>query len=89
MSIDAKQAIAIAREHFSTLFEGEGQGRPTLEEVWFDDTEKVWCVTFGIRHRSIGTNPFTMDRRQTADYRTVRVTQSGKPLSIKLHDTAS
>jgi hypothetical protein len=89
VSIDAKQAISIAREHFSTLFEGEAQGRPTLEEIWFDDAEKVWCVTFGIRHRSVGASPFTMETRQTADYRTVRVTEGGKPLSIKLHDTAA
>lgn len=89
MSIDAKQAIGIAREHFSALFEGETPGRPTLEEVWFDDADKVWCVTFGIRHRPAGASPFTAEPRQIADYRTVRVTESGRPLSIRLHDTAA
>jgi hypothetical protein len=89
VSIEAKQAIDIARNHLTTLFEGETRGRPSLEEVWFDDVERVWCVTFGIRHRSASTSPLTLEQRHTADYRTVRVSQSGMPLSIKLHDTVS
>lgn len=87
MTIDAKQAISIARDHIHAMFEGETSHRPTLEEVWFDERERVWCVTFGIRHRLVSTNRFTPDQQQVADYRTVRVSEDGKPQSIKLHDT--
>lgn len=87
MTIDAKQAISIARDYIKAMFEGETRSKPTLEEIWFDDSEKVWCVTFGIRHRTVSKNMLMLNQRETADYRTVRVSKDGTPLSIKLHDT--
>jgi len=86
--MDVKQAVATAKAHFNIVFADEEIGDPTLEEVWFDERRKVWCVTIGIRRdvpsRSL-LEPFT--RQSQIYYKTVRISdKDGKPLSIRNRD---
>jgi len=82
--MNAKEADSVARSYLEEMFEV----RPTLEEVWFDEYQQEWCVTFGIRRHS---QPNLFDKglvREITDYTVVRVRDSdGKPISIRLHET--
>ena len=80
--MDVKQAVLSARSHLVEVFSDELVSPPTLEEVWFDDDEKEWCVTFGLKRTRPGTAlgalvlPF--------DFKVVRLAeQDGKPISIR------
>jgi hypothetical protein len=80
--MDVKQAVASAREHLIEVFSGEIASPPSLEEVWFDDDEKQWCVTFGLKRTKASGGfgsivlPF--------DYKVVRLDEAdGKPISIR------
>lgn len=79
--MDVKQAVSSARSHLVEVFSDELVSPPTLEEVWFDDDEKEWCVTFGLKRSRSGAAlgslvlPF--------DFKVVRLAaQDGKPISI-------
>ena len=88
--IDAKQAISIAKTHVREIFSDEGGSSPTLEEIWYDDFGRVWCVTLGIRHRFETVERFTLEQRRVVDYKTVRISaETGKVLSVKLHESAT
>ena len=93
--MNLKQAVAAAKDHFVAAFADEGNLKPTLEEVWFDDMEKVWHVTLGTRRPDpySPTGPLSdpLGLRElglTADhivYKEVRVSDvDGKVLSIKI-----
>jgi hypothetical protein len=87
--IGVKQAVSIAKSYVRDLFADEGVIHPTLEEVWYDEHERVWSVTVGIR-RQIYNNPFAALAAGEVDYRTVRVAAAdGRPLSIRLHASAA
>ena len=77
--IDAKQAIALAKAHLIELFSDESQTKPTLEEIWLEEAEPVWCITLGVRRP---TNYVEKDGRgilyggrTVPDYKVVRVSQ--------------
>ena len=46
--MDVKEAVHLARKYFAEIFMDEA-ARATLEEVWFDDRQKHWCITLGLR----------------------------------------
>ena len=78
--MDAKQAASAAKAHLVDVFAGELPSDPRLEEVWFEDAERVWCVTLGFFRKpeevlkAAGTY-------STFDYKVVRIEDvSGKPL---------
>jgi hypothetical protein len=80
--MDVKQAVSNARSHLLEVFSDELVSPPTLEEVWFDDDERQWCVTFGLKRTRAGAAlgslvlPF--------DFKVVRLgEQDGKPISIR------
>ena len=80
--MDVKQAVSSARSHLVEVFSDELVSPPTLEEVWFDDAEGQWCVTFGLKRSRPGAAlgalvlPF--------DFKVVRLAeQDGKPISIR------
>lgn len=88
--IDVRQAIEIAKTYVQDLFFNDGGKSPTLEEVWYDEVDHIWCVTVGIRHRRETTGALGMDTHRIVDYKTVRISATdGKVLSVKLHDTAA
>ena len=45
--MDVKQAVRTAKEHVVELFADEPIGNAGLEEVEFDDLDKVWAITIG------------------------------------------
>ena len=45
--MDVKQAVAAAKAHLLDVFGAELMSAPRLEEVWFEDAQRVWCVTLG------------------------------------------
>jgi hypothetical protein len=80
--MNVKQAVASARQHLVEVFSDEITSPPSLEEVWFDDDESQWCVTFGLKRSKTSTGfgalvlPF--------DYKVVRLAATdGKPISIR------
>ncbi len=95
--IDVKRAVSIAKAYVREAFEDElGGAVPTLEEVWFDDEDNVWVVTVGVRHRDVLASlplsalSFMREIKRVVDYKTVRVSaRDGKPLSIRLRDSAA
>lgn len=38
--MNAKDAVTVAKAFYEDMF----NERPTLEEIWFEDTEGAWCV---------------------------------------------
>lgn len=93
MTIDVKDAIAIAKRHAAELFAEEGLGGPSLEEIWLDEATQEWCVTVGLRS---GLTPDlaakiqrTLGRQagETLIYKTVRIdAETGKPGSVTIRE---
>ena len=80
--MNVKQAVASARQHLIEVFSDEIASPPTLEEVWFDDDERQWCVTFGLKRSKIGGGFGTIVL--PFDYKVVRLADTdGKPISIR------
>jgi len=80
--MDAKQAVAAAREYFVDLVGVE----PSVEEVWYDTSNKIWCITFG-RSRMLLDSPSSLilpgGRREVIEYKIVRVNDdTGRPISL-------
>ncbi len=87
--MNAKQVVSIAKTHLRETFADELLWEPRLEEIWFEDAEKVWCVTLGFfrkpdEHLRKATGTFS-----TFDYKIVRLTEDGKPLSIRNRESAA
>jgi hypothetical protein len=86
--MEAKEAVGIAKEYFKELFSHGG----SLEEIWFDDRDQVWCVTIGIKQElqpqpSIFGMPKENYPKLVTNYKVVRVRdKDGKPISIKNRD---
>ena len=77
-----KQAVAAAKQQLVDIFAGEGIAPPTLEEIWFDQDEKAWVVTFGIRR--IDDAGKVIDRLGLRDLKVVRISdQDGSILAIR------
>lgn len=86
--MDVKEAVAIARNYFENVFEEEGIGKATLEEIWFDDQKDEWCITMGVRRQLPTSTILDPLRRETlVDYKTVRISdKDGKIVSVKIRD---
>lgn len=87
--MDAKQAIAKAKQHLSEIFSEELTSPPTLEEVWLDDVADEWNVTLGVRRpsnyveRDVWRDPLSTKSRTVPDYKVVRVSnKSGQVQAV-------
>jgi hypothetical protein len=85
--MDAKQAVAVAKVYFLELVGVE----PSVEEVWFEQSSKTWCITFG-RSRMLldGTGGLVTPsvRREIIEYKIVRVSdEDGKAISLLNRET--
>ena len=80
--MDAKQAVAVARAYFIELVGVD----PSVEEVWFDTSNKTWCITFGrsrMLREETGGLVTTGAKREVIEYKIVRVSEKdGKPISL-------
>lgn len=86
--MDPKQAVETAKSYLSEMFAAELMSAPRLEEVWFDDAEKVWCVTLGF-YRKPDELLKAAGRFSTYDYKVIRLDVNGTPRSIKNREPAA
>ena len=85
--MDVKQAVAAAKVHLLDVFGAELMSAPRIEEVWFEDVGRVWCVTLGFFRKPDDLMAKAAGTFSTYDYKVVQIEDfSGKPLSIKNRD---
>ena len=84
--MDVKEAIRLAKSHLQEIFTDERIQNLGLEEVEYDDNNKVWSITLGF------SRPWDTDSRSLAglgifpkrDYKVVRIFDPEKKvISIK------
>ena len=85
--MEVKEAVRIAKEHAAGVFEGE---TIRIEEVWFDDPTKEWCVTVGLQRSEpeAALDAIRLKRPTTRmHYKTVRIDDVTKAIkSVRNHD---
>lgn len=94
--MDVKSAVRTAIQYVSDLFETENISNLGLEEIEFDDKDKIWCVTVGFSRPwdysaknviAAMNNPAGQPRRS---YKVVRIKDdSSDVVSIKNYDVAA
>jgi hypothetical protein len=91
-TMDVKEAVRIAKEHATIVFEGE---KPSIEEVWFDEATNEWCVTVGIQRSHPSDEPSPMASvlgrprasRASIHYKTIRIDDKTKMIkSTRMHE---
>lgn len=88
--MDVKQAVAAAKAHLLDVFGAEMMSDPRLEEVWFDEGERVWCVTLGFYRKPDELMSKVAGSFSTYDYKVVRLEGvDGKPRSIRNREQAA
>jgi hypothetical protein len=78
VEMDVKEAVRLARDYASAVFEGE---KVTIEEVWFEHNE--WYVTIGIQRPEPQQGVEVMLGRRTLSrlhYKTVRIEEATKAI---------
>ena len=88
--MDVKQAVQTAKEHVAEIFSDEHIANVALEEVEFDEVDKLWAITIGFS-RSWGRPAVEVMRALDGDsartYKTVRIQdESGRVESVKHRD---
>lgn len=87
--MDVKQAVAAAKTYVTEVFSEEATMAPTLEEVWFDEKKKMWCITLGLRRAENSgerdwRDPLGLKDRPVPNYKVVRVAdKDGRVESVK------
>mgnify|MGYP001156639380 CR=1 FL=1 len=78
----AKEAVAAAKKHLIEIFSGEDIEPPTLEEVWLDNEDKTWAVTFAVRRKRSALS--VTDRLGLRDLKVVRISdKDGSVVAIR------
>ena len=90
--MDAKVAIALAKNHVAEMFKDELTAPPTLEEIWLDDRRDEWFVTLGVRRPTnyVERDPFRLPAggRTVPDYKVVQIAnKDGKVASVRNRET--
>jgi hypothetical protein len=89
--MDAKEAVALAKQHVEELFANEGILNLGLEEIEFDRGRKVWQVTLGFsRPWDVRGGATLITRSETArTYKRIVLSDPDKRvLSVKNRDEA-
>ena len=88
--MDAKQAVEAAKSHLLDVFGAEMMSAPRIEEVWFEEAERQWCVTLGFFRKPDDLVAKAAGTFSTYDYKVVRIEDiTGKPRSIKNREQAA
>ncbi len=90
--IDVKQAVKIAFEYLSSLYEQDELHDLLLEEVELSDDELYWFVTLGFtQNLSVPPGPYrhvdvlTIPRYSTRVYKVIEIdANTGQALSMKI-----
>jgi hypothetical protein len=96
--MDVKEAVNLAKQYVADLFSTEKIFNLGLEEVEYDDSEKVWFVTLGFSRPwdnppSYATSVFTALGQQEAKmpircYKIVRISDASQKVhSVKNRET--
>ena len=86
--MDVKQAVRTAKEHVAEIFSDEHIINVGLEEVEFDEVDKVWAITIGFsRFWSPVKFMHTLSGNLTRTYKIVRIQdESGRVESVRHRD---
>lgn len=80
--MDVKQAVDAAKSYLQDVFGAEVTTAPRLEEVWFDDDDRSWCVTLGFFRKPDDLSK-NLGIFSTYAYKVVRIDNSSeRPNSI-------
>ena len=87
--MDVKEAVDLAKKTVADLFAKEGVANLGLEEVVFDEVQKMWQITVGFSRAwdLQGALAFVSNARRT--YKIVTIDPEGKAVSIKNRETAN
>ena len=66
--MDVKQAVQIAKQYVSELFEGEPITNVGLEEVVYEDESDTWKITIGFSRPWHRKNPMTASERLASPF---------------------
>ncbi|MCH9807814.1 MAG: hypothetical protein K0U74_08790 [Alphaproteobacteria bacterium] len=81
--MDARKAVEAAKSYFVETF----NETPTLEEIWFDDLEGVWCITLGVARPVKSSVLGPAVPVENVKYKVVRLRDSDeKVLSVKIRE---
>ncbi len=87
--MDARSAIAAARDYITETFADEGIFNVGLEELEFDDVNRIWSVTIGfsrpwdqVRNALFGTMSTAPEQARRA-FKVVSLRDDGTVLSLK------
>ena len=81
--MDVKQAVQTAKEHVAHLFADEHIMNVGLEEVEFDEVDKLWAITIGFSRSWGRVGDILLPRT----YKIVRIQdESGQVESVKHRD---
>jgi hypothetical protein len=88
--MDAKQAVAAAKQHIDDLFGAEGVFNVGLEEIEYDDAREQWHITIGFS-RPWDKKPGVLAEWTASGrtYKVVIIDHDGKVLSVKNRETAN
>ena len=88
--MDAKEAVALAKQHIQTLFANEGIVNVGLEEVEFDRAHQAWNITIGFSRPWDVHDDFPLIRKNMLrTYKKVVLSnQDQSVLSVKNRDVA-
>ena len=84
--MDVKQAVRTAKEHVAEIFSDESIRNVGLEEVEFDEVDRVWAITVGFSRfwGSPGDIFRALDGGTARTFKIVRVEDaSGRVQSVK------
>jgi hypothetical protein len=89
--MEAKQAIALAKDYVAEVYSGEQLSNVGLEEVDFDDRREAWDITIGFSrpwNNAPALMPFTAaENYQRRTYKVIKISdKSGDVLSMKNRD---
>ena len=88
--MDAKQAVATAKTHLLEIFADEMLSAPRLEEIWLDESEHVWCITFGFFRKPDSALTSMTGTFSSFEYKVVRVDDAtGQSRSIRNREPAA
>ena len=83
--MDVKQAVQMAKEHVGEIFADEPIENVGLEEVEFDELNKVWVVTIGfLRYWGRPRDNIIRALSTARDFKIIRIEdESGRVQSVK------
>ena len=87
--MDVKQAVRTAKEHVAEIFSDEHIANVALEEVEFDEVDKLWAITIGFSRfwGRPGNVMHALDGDLARTYKIVRIQdESGRVESVRHRD---